>query len=225
MECRNVVNALSDHLDGLLADNDAVLIEGHLTSCPPCQTIKLELSEIRTAARDLPLHTPPRALWLRISNTLEAELTVEQAATTAAPSKPSWWARMQSKTFTFSLPQLAGVGAAALTLVVFSSVSFYRQYNSVLTMRGMQALALLPEETQLKPELDRKLQTVQARMVGWQPQRRADFEQQMNRIETSLQNCRHHLQANPNDTLHLAMMRDLYQEKRQLLEDIERLKW
>ncbi len=221
MECRNVVNALSDHLDGLLRDNDEVVIEGHLTSCPPCQTIKLELSEIRTAARDLPLHTPSSALWLRISNALEAELAAEETSTPAAALKQSWWARLQSKTFTFNLPQLAGAGVAGLALIAFSAVSFYRQYNSVLTMRGMQAVAILPEEA----ELDRKIETLKARMVSWQPQRRTDFEQQLGRIEVSLQNCRRHLQTNPDDAIHLAMMHDLYQEKRQLLEDIERLKW
>jgi len=220
MECRNVVNALSDHLDGLLRDSDAVVIEGHLTSCHPCRTIKLELSEIRIAARDLPLHTPPSALWLRISNALEVELAVE-AATPTAPVKQSWWARMLSKTFTFNLPQLAGAGVAGLALIAFSAISFYRQYNSVLTMRGLQAVALLPEEA----ELDRKIETVKARMLSWQPQRRTDFEQQLQRIEVSLQDCRRHLQVNPNDTVCLTMMHDLYQEKRQLLEDIERLKW
>jgi anti-sigma factor RsiW len=225
MECRNVVNALSDHLDGLMTGNDAVVIEGHLTSCPSCQTVKLELSEIRTAARDLPLHTPPRALWLRISQALEAELVAEEVATPAAPVRQnwwqSWWARVQSKTFTFNLPQLAGASVAALALIFFSAVSFYRQYNSVLTMRGMQAVAVLPEEA----ELNRQIETLKTRMVSWQPQRRSDFEQQLGRIETSLQECRRHLQANPNDTVCLAMMHDLCQEKRQLLEDIERLKW
>lgn len=225
MECRNVVNALSDYLDGLLPDNDTVVIEGHLTSCVPCQTVKLELSEIRIAARELPLHTPSRGLWLRICNVIGAELAAEKAATTVVLSKQSWLARMQSKTFTFSLPQLAGVGAVALALLAFSSLSFYRQYNSVLTMRGMQAVALLPEEAQFKRDLDSKMEAIKARMSGWHPQRRADFEQQMKRIETSLQTCRQHLQANPNDPVHLAMLRNLYQEKRQLLEDVERLKW
>jgi hypothetical protein len=225
MECRNVINALSDHVDGLLPESDAIVIEGHLTSCAPCRTIKLELNEIRIAARDLPLHTPSRGLWLRISNSLEAELALEEAATTAAPAKQSWWSRMQAKTFTFNVPQLAGAGTAALALLAFSSVSFYRQYNSVLTMRGMQAVALLPEEAEFRPELDRRMETIKARMVSWHPQRRDDFEQQMKRIEASLQSCREYLQAHPNDSTHLAMIRDLYLEKRQLLEDVERLKW
>ncbi|MBI1764422.1 MAG: hypothetical protein HYR56_23595, partial [Acidobacteria bacterium] len=117
-------------------------------------------------------------------------------------------------------PQLAGAGALALALAAFSSVSFYRQYNSVLTMRGMQT-ALFAEESQLKLELDRKMVAVQARMSNWNPQRRADFEQKLSRIEDSLQNCRQALKANPNDQAHQLMMRNLYQEKKQLLEGVE----
>jgi hypothetical protein len=164
-------------------------------------------------------------LWLRISNALEAELAAEKNAMPTALPKESWWSQMQSKTFTFNLPQLAGMGTAALALLAFSSISFYRQYNSVLTMRGMQAVALLPEEAEFRPELERRMETIKARMASWHPQRRGDFEQQMQRIEASLQSCRAYLQTHPNDPTHLAMMRDLYLEKRQLLEDVERLKW
>jgi hypothetical protein len=225
MECRKVVKVLSDYLDGLLADNDAGQIEGHLTSCAPCQSVRLELNEIRTAARDLPLHTPSRAMWTRLSNVIEAEIAAGKSATTNALPKQSWWAQLKEKNFTFSLPQIAGAGAVTMALLAFSSVSFYRQYNSVLTLRGMQTAALFAEEAQLKLDLDRKMAAVRARMNAWNPQRRADFEQKLNRIEASLQNSRQLLQVNPNDQTHQVMMRNLYQEKRQLLEDVERLKW
>jgi hypothetical protein len=225
MECRNVVEVLSDYLDGLLAAPEATRIEGHLTSCAPCQAVRLELNEIRTAARDLPLHTPPRALWTRISNEIEAEMAARKSAATNPLPKQSWWERQKAKHFTFSLPQLAGAGTLALGLLAFSSISFYRQYNSVLTLRGMQTAALFAEEAQLKLDLDRKLTNIRSRMNAWHPQRRADFEQKLSQIETSLENCRQHLQAYPDDQAHQVMMRNLYQEKRQLLEDVERLKW
>lgn len=224
MECRNIIESLSNYLDGLLTDNETALVESHLTSCPPCQTVKLELSEIRTAARDLPLHTPPRAMWTRISNVLEVELAAGQAPTTKALPQANWWERLKSKTFTFSLPQLTGAGVIALALITFSSVSFYRRYNSVLTLRGMQTAALFAEEAQLKVDLDRKFESIKARMSGWNPQRRDDFQQKLDRIETAIQDCRHHLQNNPHDELHQVKMRHLYQEKRLLLEDVERLK-
>jgi len=224
MECRNVVETLSDYLDGLLPDNEVGRVKSHLTSCAPCQSVQLELNEIRTAARDLPLHTPPRALWTRISNVVEADLAARKTAATQPLPKQSWWEQVRAKNFTFSLPQLVGAGAVTLGLLAFSSVSFYRQYNSVLTLRGMQTAALVAEEAQLKLDLEHKMESIRARMSAWQPQRRADFEQKLSRIETSLQNCRTALQTNPNDETHQALMRNLYQEKRQLLEEVERLK-
>jgi hypothetical protein len=39
-----------------------------------------------------------------------------------------------------------------------------------------------------------------------------------------LQDCREYLHANPNDQVHQVMMRNLYQEKRQLLEAVEQPK-
>ncbi len=223
MECRNVVDSLSEYLDGFLSDNDAGRITGHLKSCSPCQMVRLELDQLRTAARELPLHTPPRALWTRISNEIEAELDAKKTLITNALPKPGLWERLRARNFSLTLPQLAGAGVLAVALIAFSAVSFYRQYNSVLTMRGMQT-ALFAEETQLKRELDRKMDAVKTRMNSWNPQRRADFEQKLIRIETSMQNCRQLLLAQPDDQAHQLMLRNLYQEKKQLLEDVERLK-
>ena len=222
MECRQIVDSLSSYLDGLLPDTEAGQIERHLASCAPCQTVKLELSEICTAARDLPLHTPPRALWTRVSNVIEADIREGHAATTRALPKPSAWERFKTRNFTFSLPQIVGAGALAVALVGFSSVSFYRQYNSVLTLRGMQTAAIFAEEANLKIDLDRKLEGIKTQMNAWDPQQRANFDQRWRNLEDSLQKCRLALQANPRDEAHQAMLRSLYQEKRQMLEDFEK---
>ncbi|MGH9853595.1 MAG: anti-sigma factor family protein, partial [Blastocatellia bacterium] len=71
MECRAVINSLSDYLDGQniwISGDEVKQIKTHLTNCPACQNLKLELGEIKTAARELPLHTPPRVMWTRITN-------------------------------------------------------------------------------------------------------------------------------------------------------------
>ena len=66
MECRAVVSSLSDYLDGRniwASDDEVERIETHLTNCPTCLNLKLELTELKNAARELPLHNPPPALW------------------------------------------------------------------------------------------------------------------------------------------------------------------
>ncbi len=227
MECRAVLSSLSDYLDGRdmwLSDSEVSEIEIHLTACQNCQKVKLELTEIRTAARELPLHTPPRALWRRIAITVEAELPSSQRPTLIDGQQASWWERLKSRRFTLSLPQMAGAGALAVALVVFSFVSLPTTNQGRLDFAKVQN-ALLPNEDQIKGDIDRRLSIINARKVNWDPQVRAEFDRHLNKIEESLKNSRQKLQANPADKVQQQMVLSLYNEKRQLLEDVERLKW
>ena len=225
MECRTVRASLSDYLDGRgtwLADTEVLAMEDHLASCPNCQSLQLELAELRTAARELPLRTPPRALWTRILNEIEAEQALakpvaEESAVTAL------WSRFASFRLTFSLPQVAGV--AALALIVTSVVIFnYRGKTDEMDYTRLQS-ALIREEISKKAEIDRKMARIEERKASWDPAFRADFERQLNRIEESIKDCRRSLDAAPNDLNQVQRMLDLYEEKKQLLEDVERLKW
>jgi len=227
MECRAVITSLSDFIDGRNmwpADNEYREIESHLTECPNCQRVRLELTEIRTAARDLPLHTPPRALWTRVSNMVEAELPSSERPTLIDAPEASWWRRLKSRKLTLTLPQLAGASALAVTLILYSVFSPPASSPGTLNFAGVQN-ALLPNEDQIKADIDRRLSVINARKGNWDPRMRDEFDRHLSKIEESLNNSRLKLQANPNDKVHQEMVLSLYQEKRQLLEDIERLKW
>jgi hypothetical protein len=227
MECRAVINSLSDYLDGQniwISDDEAKQIESHLTNCPTCQTFKLELNEIKTAARELPLHTPPRAMWTRIANAIEAEMAAENAPARHAQNASGWWGWLNSRRFTFSLPQLAGAGTLAVALIAAAIYGIFGAHSGTLDLRGAQTL-LLPEEDEIKADLERRMAEVNARKARWDSQRRAEFEQHMIKIDESLKRCRYMLGDNPKDPVQQQMVRALYNEKRQLLEDVERLKW
>ncbi len=226
MECRAVIKSLSDYIDGptlWATESEIRSIEDHLVTCPNCQSLKLELAEIKNAARELPMHTPPRAMWMRISNIIEAELPPSERTTRDEGPEMSWWERMQARKFAFSLPQLAGAGAMALALIVFGIV-FTRPTPATLNISGAR-MALLPEESPLKAEVERRLTAIESRKAKWDPQVRAEFEQHMAKIEESLKLCREKLRANPLDAVHRNTLHELYTEQRQLLEDVERLKW
>jgi hypothetical protein len=231
MECRAVVSSLSDYLDGRniwVSDGEIEQIETHLTNCPACRNLKLELSEIKKAARELPLHTPPRALWTRISKAIEAEISTENRPLRETQNSSGWWGWLNSRKFTFSLPQLAAGAAFAALLVVagVSGIFGSKSENSgQLDLRGAQSALLLPEENEIKADLERRLGAINARKAQWDSQERADFEQRMNRIDESLKLCRQMLKDNPGDADHQQMVRALYTEKRELLESVERLKW
>ena len=228
MECRAVVSSLSDYLDGRniwASDDEVEQIETHLTNCPACLNLKLELSEIKIAARELPLHTPPPALWTRISKAMEAEISTENWPARETQNASGWWGWLNSRKFTFSLPQLAAAGAFAAILIVAGISGIFGDNSPKLKFRDFQSLLLLPEEDEIKANLERRLGAINARKAQWDSQRRADFEQRMNRIDESLKRCRHMLEDNPNDAWSQQTVRALYDEKRQLLEDVERLKW
>ena len=227
MECRAVVSSLSDYLDGRniwASDDEVEQIETHMTNCPACLNLKLELSELKNAARELPLHTPPPALWDRISKTIEAEISTENEPARATQNASGWWGRLNSRKFTFSLPQLAAAGAFAAILIVAGISGVFGPNPPPFSFRNAQS-GLLPEENEIKANLERRLGAINARKAQWDSQRRADFEQRINMIDESLKRCRHMLEDNPNDAGHQEMVRALYDEKRRLLEDIERLKW
>jgi hypothetical protein len=228
MECRAVVSSLSDYLDGRniwASDDEVEQIETHLANCPACRNLKLELSEIKNAARELPLHTPAPALWARISKGIEAEISIENGRARETQKGSGWWGWLNSRKFTFSLPQLAAAGAFAAFLMVAGISGIFGDKSSQLKFSDVQSLLLLPEEDEIKANLERRMGAINARKAQWDSQRRADFEQRLNRIDESLKRCRHMLQDNPKDAWGQQTVRALYDEKRQLLEDVERLKW
>lgn len=228
MECRAVIESLSDYLDGQshqIPESEKSSIEEHLVVCPKCQTLKLELTEIKIAARELPLHTPPRAMWVRIANVLEAELPASERKTREEFPNETWWERLKARQFTFGFPQMVGAGALAVALITTGiySLSGRKPNPTEFNLAGAQT-ALLPDEIEIKSELNRQLAEINTRKVSWQPQARATFEQQLARIENSLDNCRKQLLGNPTDSAQQQVLRGLYNEKRRLLEEANRLK-
>ncbi|MFN0084958.1 MAG: zf-HC2 domain-containing protein [Blastocatellia bacterium] len=221
------MNSLSDYMDGKglwLADNELRSIEDHLAMCPHCRSLKQELGQIQTAARELPLHTPPRALWARISTAVEAELSIHDRPTRRDQPEMSWWERLKSARFTFNLPQLAGAGALAVAMMITGSY-FIRSTSATLNLPGMQS-ALLAEEPEMKAEINRRMTAMEPRKAKWDPQMRAEFDQHMAKINESLRLCRENLLANPGEVVNYQRtIRALYAEQRQLLDDVERLKW
>jgi hypothetical protein len=229
MECRAVVSLLSDYLDDQevwLSESDVRDITNHLGKCSKCWSVKQELNEIRSAARELPLHTPGRAVWARISNIIEVEVPASKRPTRVEAPDLSRWEWLKSHKFTFNLPQLAGAAVVAFALL---SIGVINQSNPTekggVDMIGGATTALLSDEDRIKAELTRRLDAINARKSKWDPLMREEFERHLKMIEDSLQHSRQLLDSNPADQVQQQMVLSLYQEKRQLLDDVERLKW
>jgi hypothetical protein len=226
MECRAVIDSLSDYLDrqgtrkNEMKDGEVNAIEEHLDACPACQNLKLELTELKVAARELPLHTPPHTVWMNIANVLEAELPNSERKTREEFPTETWWDRLKERHFRPSFPQLIGAGALAVALVIFGifGVSGLNTHTGDLRLADAQS-ALMPDENEIKADLDRRLVEINQHKAAWEPQIRAVFEQRLTKIEESLDNCRKGLSRNPNDQTQQQALRGLYNEKRQLLDE------
>ncbi len=213
MECRVVISALSDYLDGSLATQEIQSIETHLTRCPPCNTVKADLSQICLAAKDLPLRTPSRALWVRIQNELELETTAP-----GKPIKTSWWKRISERRFTFTLPQLAGTSALAFSLMVFGLYQTLRDDPKVPT----GVTAMLPMEPEMQTKIRQKATVISTRRQTWNPEIRTVYDNHLQRIDTSLDRMRQTV-VTTSDQDQQKMLMDLYNEKLQLMEDFEKV--
>src|SRR5918997_238227 len=93
MNCEKCSELLGDFLDGTLAGEDRALLGAHLDECLGCACVRDEIRAIVSVAAESREHlvAPPneRALWLRVRNTIEAELTAQQRAVAAASSQAS----------------------------------------------------------------------------------------------------------------------------------------
>ncbi len=230
MECRAIMNSLSDYLDGQgtwMSGNEKSSIEKHLDTCPTCQNLKLELTEIKTAARELPLHTPPQAVWVRIANTLEAELPASERKTREEFPKETWWDRLKARQFTFTIPQMAGAGVLSAALIIMGIYGISGQSPKTdptrLNLSGVQT-AFLPDEDQIKADLNRRLVEINKIKASWNAYSRSEFDKQLTLVEESLEKCRTELRTNPDDKTHQQTLRKLYDDKRQLIENAERAK-
>ena len=224
MDCRSVIHSLSDYLDGSLTHQDSHSIESHLRHCQPCHTVRIELQEIRSVARELPLHTPPRALWARIQQEIESEQTLPARA--AAVKSQSWWQRLGEKKFTFTLPQLAGTGVLAASLFTFVAVRSVSvsQINQPPVRRPFEMnLVLNPAVQAMQARIEERLNQLNTRKASWDPQMKQVFDEHLKRIDSSLATTRQALQ-NDSDPDQQQILVDLYKEKLQVLEDFDKLK-
>ncbi|MBO0799749.1 MAG: hypothetical protein J2P31_13085, partial [Blastocatellia bacterium] len=195
---------------------------------------RFELNEIKSVARELPQHTPSDVLWSRIVREIEPveapKQTLPENSSLVRPLEnpgQNWWARLNSRRFTLTLPQLAGMSAivAALVILLTNSLIRYPRDNFETSNGPHLQTALLPDEDRIRAELDSRLSAINTRKANWDPAVRAEFEKHLNKIDNSLQYSREMLQINPGDGVKRQTVLTLYNEKRQFLEDVERMNW
>ena len=66
LNCAECEEKLSDYLEQLLGEDERKTVELHLKSCLLCSELVSGVTQVITAAREFPVHTPPAWLATRI---------------------------------------------------------------------------------------------------------------------------------------------------------------
>src|SRR5258707_4634684 len=118
MNCENYQDFLSAFIDGSLIPEEHSRVEAHLRDCGVCAEARGDLAAIVVFCREnrgeYEAVPNERALWLRISNTIESDLASPRAA---AGTNAGWWSRLMNQSWQLSFPRLAASAAGVDVLV------------------------------------------------------------------------------------------------------------
>jgi len=105
MNCENYQILLSDFVDGALPAEDCTRLELHLNSCLDCNDARNDLSVIVDFCRgERGVYDPvpnSQAMWLRISNLIEAE--GRSASHAQLHREAGWFFRIMNRSWQVSL--------------------------------------------------------------------------------------------------------------------------
>jgi len=230
MNCENYQILLSDFVDGALPAEDCTRLELHLNSCPDCSDARNDLSVIVDLCREQRgIYDPvpnERAMWLRISNLIEADQGASNHV--QAPTQNGGWLfRLRHRSFSF--PQMAGaVGAAMIVVAMVASLGAYRLASSG-TSKAMPPV-LINATASLKDRIEQQQQLisywnqrVELNKVRWTPQMRDTFDRNMSVIDAAVNDSMNQLQQNPHDAVSEDILNEALNDKVALLKEFSDL--
>ncbi len=232
MDCEKCSELLADFLDDALAGDERTLLGAHLDECLACTSVRDEIRAIMSVAAESreDLVAPPneRALWLRVRNTIEAELGAEQRAAAAAAraaDSRSFTERLFDKRWALSLPQLT---AAVAAIVVGVSVITALGVQRLTGEGGVKPQALVAKsERKLPPEqmlnIEYLMQRVEERRSRWNPRMREAFDRNLNVIDATVSDSLRELDESPHDEVSEETLNAALRDKMELLKEFSEL--
>ena len=242
MNCEQCQKLISAFLDNELDETCSANIRTHLAVCAPCAKVCedfamiLDFCQLEESADTAPPN--PQALWCRINNLIETEITPEIAGQNQTEQvQKGWFARFWSNSWQFSFSQVA---TAVLGIAVISSlltiVGIKNYSQSAETVNGIsvqpsifeRALGKLglvetPQQArtrrvrQQQVTIDYWRQRVETRRASWNAQVRDTFDRNMNEINQIVGEYDRILQENPQDDISSEMLDSALNEQVELL--------
>jgi len=222
MNCETCQDLIHDLIDGSITQRDEFTLNTHLSECLDCESVRQDLESIVAFSRTQRgiYEAPPneQALWLRIRNTIEAELP--SRLNTNTERRPSFLSRWMGLSWELSLPQLAASAVAIMLLVSLATVVGLRRWGGygtgVTQVDASNVSARFSERQQAIEYWNQRVEQLKAR---WRPGTREAFERNMKVIDESVANSMNEFQQNPQDEFSEQMVKESLDAKLAMLKD------
>ena len=230
MNCENYQNLLSDLIDGSLTPRDCEEVEAHLSACGDCADARADLRAIveychehRGEYEAVPNE---HAMWLRISNVIEAELPGRKA--TAVPAGAGWWFKLTNHSWQLTFPQFATAIVATVVVAVLLTLGGLRIWTGAGARTGGVSIGSDVSTVQDRYRQQQQLieywnQRVELNKARWNPQMRETFEKNLSVIDAAVNDSMGRLSRNPHDEVSEDILNAALSDKIALLKEFSEL--
>jgi len=235
MNCQNYQNLLSDFIDGSLTPEDHRDVAAHINACGVCTEARNDLDAIKGFCLEhrgeYEAVPNERALWLRISNVIEAESA--EPARAIIPANAGWWFRLMNRSWQLSFPQLAAAAAVVIivvsmfTIVSLRSFSFTGGGGSGVSTSGLalpaSGLSVKDRFRQQQEVIAYWNERVELNKARWNPQMRETFDKNLGVIDAAVDESMRQLTQNPHDEVSEEILNAALNDKVELLKEFAAL--
>ena len=222
MNCENYQDLLSAFIDGSLIPEDHNRVEAHLRDCGVCAEARLDLDAIVVFCREnrgeYEAVPSERALWLRISNTIENDLAT--SSTAAAKTNAGWWSRLMNQSWQLSFPRLAAAAAVIVIVVALGTAVSVRRFlgsgGTPVVATGSTVEERYRQQQQVIAYWNQRVEQNKAR---WNPQMRETFDRNMSVIDAAVNDSMRQLTQNPHDGVSEDILNAALNDKVELLKE------
>ncbi len=226
MNCEKYQNLLSDLIDGSLTPSVCEEVEAHLSACAPCAEARTDLQALVAYCREhrgeYEAVPNERAMWLGISNVIEAELGSRKAA--AVPAGAGWWFRLTNRSWQLTFPQLATSIAATIVVAVLLTFAGMRVINiGGVRTGGFPAVKdvsdvhdRIRQQEQMIAYWNKRVELNKAR---WTQQMREAFDKDMAVYDGTVSEAMKRLNQDPHDEVSEDVLNAALNDKIALLKE------
>src|ERR1044072_3361960 len=229
MNCETCQELIHDLVDESISQRDEFTLNTHLKECLDCVSVRQDLESIvgfcRTQRGQYEAPPNEHALWLRIRNSIEAELPSRAAANTER--RPSFLGRLMGQSWELSLPQLAASAVAIVLLVSLGTVVGLRRWGGYDVQAAPPAVEEASNVNDLmwrhRQAIEYWNQRVEQSKARWTPEMRASFNDTLAVIDQQVSDSLNELKQKPHDAVSEELLNESLNRKLQFLKDFSDL--